>query len=61
MSDMIYYIPIICCGEPMTEIYAGNKRIGAMCQKCKATWRPETADSRTWKIETVIVKKKAQP
>jgi hypothetical protein len=41
MSADIFYIPIICCLQPMTEIYdRDGKRIAAYCEKCKKAWRP---------------------
>jgi len=47
VSGNIVYIPILCCGQPMAEIYEGEKRIAATCPICKKTWRP--TETSTWK------------
>ena len=43
----IYYIPIICCGQAMAEIYDGEKRVAASCPICKRVWKqPADTTSR---------------
>lgn len=53
MSGNIYYIPIICCGQAMNEVFEGDKRIAATCSICHKTWKP--TEKTTWKVEKTII------
>ena len=54
MNRNVYYIPIMCCGQPMSEIYNKNEeRIAAVCQVCGNKWEPPI--DTTLRIETIVI------
>ena len=38
------YLPIMCCGHEMSEIWQGDKRVGAFCPVCKKKWEPRPTE-----------------
>jgi uncharacterized Zn finger protein len=56
MMGDIFYIPIMCCGKEMDEIYQDGKRICATCSECGKTWRPKISNNPQWTITKMYVK-----
>jgi hypothetical protein len=40
MGDILY-LPVMCCGQEMADIYADGKRVMAVCQVCGKEWIPQ--------------------
>ncbi len=55
MSDT-FYIPIMCCGQEMAEIYEGEERVAATCSICGKVWKPGLPKYATWTICQIKIK-----
>jgi hypothetical protein len=57
MTDNIYYIPIMCCGQQMADVYIDGKRVAATCSTCHRVWKPSPPTTAQWEVKWVTVRR----